>query len=199
MNRHSPQHPARRSSEAGLTLIETTIALLVLFVATAGLMNVGVVAVMTTENQGHLAARTTEYAQDKIEQLMSLKYADPTSDTISPNCLQYLVVAACTAGGAGLSAGGAAVGTAQTAGSTNFAVAAVNLYVDYLDVSGTPLGGKNDPHDTWYYQRRWSIAENAAHTMKTVTVVCRVRTAVGNLRSRIIADATLVTMKSSPF
>ena len=36
----------------------------------------GVVGMMTTENQGHLAARTTEYAQDKMEQLLVLAYGD---------------------------------------------------------------------------------------------------------------------------
>ena len=46
--------------------------------------SMGVVAMMTTENQGHLAARTTEYAQDKMEQLLVLSWGDSTSDTRLP-------------------------------------------------------------------------------------------------------------------
>ena len=60
------------SSQAGMSLLEVMIALGILLIASVGIMTMGTVAVSTTENQGHLAARTAEYAQDKIEQLNSL-------------------------------------------------------------------------------------------------------------------------------
>ncbi|HEY6972130.1 MAG TPA: hypothetical protein VJA94_23160, partial [Candidatus Angelobacter sp.] len=75
------QHNRKQHSEAGMTLMETVVALAMLLVVTLGVMNVAAIAVMTTENQGHLAARTAEYAQDKMEQLLALHYGDSTSDT----------------------------------------------------------------------------------------------------------------------
>ena len=47
----------------------------------AGLMSLAGLAISTTENQGHLAARTTEYAQDKMEQLWRWPTATRVSDT----------------------------------------------------------------------------------------------------------------------
>ncbi len=66
---------------AGFTLIETVFALMILMIVAAGVMPLALVAVKATENQGHLAARTTEYAQDKLEQLMALSYGDSVTDT----------------------------------------------------------------------------------------------------------------------
>ncbi len=58
-----------RKSQAGLTVMETVIALAMLVIVATGVMGLAAVAVSTTETQGHLAARTAEYAQDKMEQL----------------------------------------------------------------------------------------------------------------------------------
>ena len=70
-----------RNSESGLTLIELVIALALLLVVAVGVLSLGAIAMATTENQGHLMARTAEYAQDKMEQLLALKFCDATSDT----------------------------------------------------------------------------------------------------------------------
>ena len=110
----------RCTSEVGTTLIETTIACAILLVAMAGLMGMSSIATGLTENQGHLAARTTEYAQDKMEQLLALKYGDAQSDTT--------VFPATNSGGTGLAVGG----------SVNTAAPAAQ-YVDYLDQSGNLL------------------------------------------------------------
>ena len=196
MEMKSLSSPVRRGSEAGMTLIETAIALLILFIATAGLMGLGTVATIATENQGHLGARSTEYAQDKMEQLLSLAYGDPSSDTISSSCIQYLTTQNCAAGGSGLTPGGA------TINSTTHAVdfdTPVNNYVDYLDKDGKPLGGGTTPPGTWYYMRVWNITENAGLNLKTITVACRVRFVVGGPNARTLADAVLVSYKSKPF
>ena len=71
----------RKSSDAGSSLAETMVATALLLVVVGGLGSMGVVGMMTTENQGHLAARTTEYAQDKMEQLLVLAWGDSVSDT----------------------------------------------------------------------------------------------------------------------
>src|SRR5882724_8490663 len=65
-----------RSAQAGMTLIETMVALAILLIVAAGVIGIAAVAVSTTETQGHLAARTAEYAQDKMEQLLALKFCD---------------------------------------------------------------------------------------------------------------------------
>jgi len=70
-----------RPSQTGLSLLETMVALTILLIATVGLLSIGMMATSTTENRGHLAARTTEYAQDKMEQLISLAWGDPTTDS----------------------------------------------------------------------------------------------------------------------
>jgi hypothetical protein len=183
-----------------MTLIETCIALAVLFVVAAGLMGLGVIAVTTTENQGHLATRTAEYAQDKMEQLMSLKYGDGDdgpgtgSDTISPDCVMYLVVQDCGAGSGeyGLRAGG----------SLDFS-APVDSYVDYLDVLGTPLGGGAAAPDGWFYMRVWQIDDSDTDAtlpvgMKRITVSCRTNTTV-TMQSGDRLTSTLTTLKADPF
>src|SRR5437764_6334876 len=86
-----------RNPEHGLSLIETMFALSILLIVALGILPLGIIATTTTENQGHLMARTTEYAQDKLEQLLALSYGDLTSDTR---------VFPAGAGGTGLALGG---------------------------------------------------------------------------------------------
>src|SRR5689334_25134346 len=71
----------RRIRQAGISLIETMIALALLLIAAAGIMTMATVAMTTTETQGHLAARTAEYAHDKMEQLLDSHYLDTLNDT----------------------------------------------------------------------------------------------------------------------
>src|SRR5205814_8087770 len=62
--------------EAGTSLIEVMVALAILMIVSVGILSMALISMTTTENQGHLAARTTEYAQDKMEQLLGLSFAD---------------------------------------------------------------------------------------------------------------------------
>src|SRR5689334_24011647 len=111
------QSPHRRT-ERGISLVECMFAILLLTIVAIGLLPLGVLATVTTENQGHLMARTTEYAQDKLEQLLAISYGDVTTDT--------RLFPANSAGGTGLAVGG----------SSNPA-APVALYIDFLDVDGS--------------------------------------------------------------
>jgi Tfp pilus assembly protein PilV len=167
---------ARMRSEAGVTLIETTIAAAILLVAMLGLLSMGSLATIFTENHGHLEARTTEYAQDKMEQLLALAYSDSTSNTV--------VFPAAATGGTGLAVGGSINPSAP-----------VNGYVDWLGADGGLLGGGTTAPSTWQYQRVWQVTAPSAG-LKQITVVARVRTSVGNA---LQPKSTVVAMKSSLF
>ena len=136
------------AGEEGMTLIETMAALALLLVLMAGLMSVATVALKITENQGNLAARTTEYAQDKMEQLLALTFGDTISDT--------RVFPAAGAGGTGLTAPG---------GSSNPGAPVVG-YVDYLDLSGNILPAAAGPPPDWFYVRVWQITSPSVNLKK---------------------------------
>jgi len=164
--------------ETGFSLLETIMALTILLVVAVGLLPLGVVATTTTENQGHLTARTTEYAQDKLEQLLALAYGDTTSDT--------RVFPATDLNGSGLTVGGNADPAAP-----------VDLYVDYLDPNGTLLpsvGGV--PPATWFYMRAWSVA-NPSLNLKQITVTAVVRSGLGGAGT--LPQSTVSALKTFPF
>lgn len=166
---------AKKKLQAGISLIETMIALSLLLVAAAGIMTMATVAMTTTENQGHLAARTAEYAQDKMEQLLALQYPDGKTDTtVFPSVV--------TGAGTGLTPGGGLNPNAPVAG-----------YSDFVDKSGNPVAaGAN-----WQYVRVWQITENVALQLKTITVLTQVRYDVG--QGGILPKSALTCLKSSPF
>ncbi len=167
--------PARTE---GFTLVETVLALSLLTVVALGLLPLGVVATSTTENQGHLMARTTEYAQDKMEQLLALSYGDTTTDTRT--------FPSGSTGGTGLALGG-----------SDDPAAPVALYVDYLDINGTliPSAGTTAPTN-WYYKRVWRVASVGVN-LKRVTVTATVKSAVGSTGR--VPSATVAAIKTFPF
>ena len=166
----------RLQSERGTTLIETAIASGILLVVMAGLLGMAALATTYTENHGHLEARTTEYAQDKMEQLLAIAYTDQVSNTVT--------FPATPTGGTGLAVGG----SLDTA-------APVNGYVDWLKQDGSLLGGGATPPADWFYERVWQITSLAAG-MKLITVTSTVRSSVG---SALIPRSTVAALKSSQF
>ncbi len=177
-------HVRRLRDERGTTLIETTVACGILLVTMAGLMSMGTIATMHTENQGHLAPRTAEYAQDKMEQLLALAYTDQFSDTVAFPAVE--------SGGAGLSIGG----------STNTA-APVNRYVDWLAHDGSLLGGGAAAPSGWFYERVWQVtcasavcSQSPPSGIKRIAVTATVRSSVGGF---MLAKSTVVALKASQF
>lgn len=167
-----------RGSERGISIVECVFALSLMTVLALGLLPLGVMATLTTENQGHLAARTTEYAQDKLEQLLALAFGDQTTDT--------RVFPANDANGSGLLGGG-----------SSDPANPIDKYVDYLDVDGTlvPSNGGAEP-DGWFYKRVWSVTDVSA-TLKEITVTAIVKNAVGSAGR--VPQSTVTSRKTSPF
>lgn len=163
----------------GFTLLETVFALSILLIVAAGVMPLGLIAVKATENQGHLAARTTEYAQDKLEQLMALAFNDSATDT--------RLFPAEDEDGSGLTVGGSSDPDAP-----------VDLYADYLDADGNLLEDVDDNSTEWMYKRVWAVEIPAGTAnLKQITVTATVRVAaqggIGEVpRSTVTALKTLV-------
>ena len=169
----------RLTSEAGTTLVETMVATMILLILMSGLMGMAAIATSVTENQGHLGARTTEDAVDKMEQLLDLTYGDTQSNTT--------VFPSKNTGGTGLAVGG----------SSNPATPVVG-YTDYLDSSGnilcttaSPCGAT--PPTTWYYKRVWQISTPTAN-LKQITITTVVRSSVANA---VVSQATVSALKTN--
>jgi len=169
---------ARLKSEAGTTLIETMVATAILLILMAGLLGMAAIATSITENQGHLSARTTEYAVDKMEQLLDLTYGDTQSNTT--------VFPSTNSAGTGLAVGGSSDPAAPVVG-----------YADYLDSNGNmlctvaaPCAG---PPLTWYYKRVWQISIPSAN-LKQITVTTIVKRAVGGA---MVSRATVSALKTN--
>src|ERR1700726_2315836 len=171
MVRKSMYRVNHRPSQTGMSLLEVVIALAILLIVSVGIISMGGTAMLTTENQGHLAARATEYAQDKMEQLYSLSWGDTTTDTTTfpPSA----------SGGSGLTVGGSSdPNSPVTTPGTG--------YVDYLDISGQPTTSTGD----WFYIRVWQVSYPATTPtcvvsgatvpcLKQITVTAKVKRQVG--------------------
>jgi prepilin-type N-terminal cleavage/methylation domain-containing protein len=167
------------TNEKGFTLLETLVALALLLVVAAGVLPLGILAFSTSENQGHLASRAAEYAQDKMEQLLALSYGDSTSDT--------RVFPASSAGGKGLEIGG-----------SSSPATPVEKYVDYLDRDGVLLSSPagTAPPAGWYYKRVWQITQFRTN-LKQITVTATVQRSAGAWM--LNPTATVTALKTFPF
>lgn len=176
--------PAPGHSERGVTLLETVVALSLLLIIAMGLLPLGVVAISTTESEGHLVARVTEYSQDKMEQLLSLAYNDSVADTRARVATPF----GTATGGTGLTVGGSA--------DPNTPVA---LYVDYLDAMGTSVDGTGTAAPAgWFYRRVWQISLPAGTTgVKQIAVTTTVVRRVGSIGR--MPRTTVVSQKTFPF
>jgi type II secretory pathway pseudopilin PulG len=195
--------PSNRKNQAGMSMIETVMALAILLIVAAGVMVLAVIAVSTTETQGHLAARTAEYAQDKMEQLMALSFCDGgatgvngTDTTVFPAVPDGTANATGLAGCTAATIGNVPPGpppTPLTGGGLNTA-APVAGYVDYLDVTGNLVTAAQ----AWEYIRVWQISIPPGSVgMKQISVRAQARYAVGS--NGLVPTTTVVAMKTFPF
>ena len=169
----------RLGGETGTSLMEVMIASAILITLMAGLMSMMGVAIKTTENQGHLAARTTEYAQDKMEQLLALAFTDGVSDTRT--------FPATGSGGSGLAIGGSI--------DVNNPV---DLYTDYLDENGNLLASAGGAAPSgWFYKRVWKVEYvTGSTTLKKITVAAATSRGFGGAMT---PTSYLTVLKSFPF
>jgi prepilin-type N-terminal cleavage/methylation domain-containing protein len=159
--------------QQGFTLLEMMFATVILTIAAVGVFALFGSSMLISSTQGDHGTRTTEYAQDKMEQLMTLTFSDTASDPT-----QYPTA---SSGGVGLTAGG----------SINPATPASH-YVDYITADGTPSASSTNAA----YIREWLIADdsNSPHQIKTITVVVQ---KIAEARGMIIPSTTLVSQKGS--
>jgi len=166
-------------SARGFNLIETMIAMTVLLVGLVAVISVFTISISQNTNQGEFAMRNTQYAQDKMEQLLTLSFSDSTTNTT--------VYPPAATGGTGL---GVELTPGATKGSVNSA-SPVSGYVDYLDASGKLLASSSG----WFYKRQWSIALDSSSTLKTITVLATSKTVVGPGKTPV--STTLICYKSN--
>jgi type II secretory pathway pseudopilin PulG len=181
-------------SERGITLIETILAGAILTIVAAGLLPIFVVGIQATNQQGDIATRTTEYAQDKMEQLLSLSATNISSEGFNDGWTDTTVFPSnptgCTNSGTSICGLGGTMAASSTMGSIPPA-APVTHYVDYLDVNGNLLTTSTGA----YYTRQWKIVTDSTATLKTITVVVTSSQAAGFKGAP--PSTTLVSVKSS--
>ena len=185
-NRSLPGHRLRLSErrfrdrarfERGSALIETLVAAGLLIVVIVGLLPVFTMAVQTTYTQGDVSTRIAEYAQDKMEQLLSLNkdniisdgFNDGTTDTtVFPAAVNALEGSAtsCTGVSPNICGLGGTMAASSTVGSIPPA-APVTYFVDYLDANGNLLTSSTGA----YYTRQWQVSTDSTGNLKTITVV----------------------------
>lgn len=137
-------------------MLETLVAAAVMLIGICGVMSLFTVAALKNASQGTQASRCTEYAQDKMEQLMALQnFFDTWSDTtVVPTNT------ATTAGGTGLATGGSIYPNAPAVG-----------YKDYItEGSGTGAAIYATKQPNSAYVRQWNIAPTSDANVKTITV-----------------------------
>lgn len=161
-----------RQRQQGFTLLEMLFAVVILTIAAAGVFALFGYSMLLNSSQGDHGTRTTEYAQDKMEQLMTLNFSDTSSDPT-----QYPTA---SSGGHGLTAGGS-VNTASPATG----------YVDYVAADGTPTQSSTNAA----YIREWLVANdsNTPPQIKTITVKVQ---KIAEPNGTILPSTTLVSQKA---
>jgi len=176
----------KKRGARGVTLLETAVAAAILMFGIVGVASLFAVSSGKNKGSGEIATRTTEYAQDKMEQLLALSFADGATDTT--------VFPSNPLGGTGL---GGAMAASTTVGSINLS-SPLTGYVDYLDANGgllTAVSGSNAQPANAFYTREWTVATDSTGTLKTITVVVTARSASGG--GGIVPSTQLVSYKTN--
>jgi type II secretory pathway pseudopilin PulG len=165
-------------NERGFSILEVIIASAIMVIGISGLMALFAVAAAKNVQQGNQATRCTEYAQDKMEQLLALSYTDTTSQVVG----SVTIPNNCT--GCGLTPGGNVSPSSPVTG-----------YVDYVNpndtthtdgISGTAAGAQ--------YMREWLISPPNANQVMTITVFVKSQF-TADVSQQLAPSTTLVAVK----
>jgi hypothetical protein len=185
--------------DRGTTLIETMFAVLVSLFTITGLGGAVVQVTAISKDQGQEATRATVHAQDKMEALLALNFANCTKTSdVQPT---YCNTTGITASGwtQGLLSGGDMY-TLQT----ECPVSGLSVgYVDYLDSSGLPMTGNSCANlasaSGQYagYVRQWEISDvpTSGPAMKRISVAVYSLNQVSANKARPLVVLTSVLTK----
>lgn len=192
---NSPRRGARAPRDAGFSMVEVLVALLLLMVVATGVAALFGVALKATHGARDQTSSTV-LAEQKMEQLRALTWGFDTSGQMLPvtDTTTDLSQAAPTGAGQGLNPSPTDTLDTNTAG-----------YVDYLDKRGQWVGtGVAIPAGA-VYVRRWNIAPLPTNPNNTLVMQVLVTTALreANLdpaatgpRRRYSNDALIATVKT---
>jgi prepilin-type N-terminal cleavage/methylation domain-containing protein len=172
--RHAHRREFRpvRKAEAGMTLVELLIAMLILAIGLGGLTNVLVVA-MDTNNRNSKDTSATLLAQMVIEQ-MSAQHPNSNAPISVTDCAGNAWTIA-TTGGASPNGAGAALVTGSTSAGYGgidqtqaYANITTNYAMKYVDCGGTGNTGIPTTYDV-----RWNVMTINANYTRMITVSAR--------------------------
>ncbi len=164
--------PVRK--DRGISLLETMIASLIALMVVTGLGFTVFVAMVTNRNQGAETTRLTALADEKIEELVRLKFTDTTTNTTLILDSGWSIGLTASPAGEDQNMLTACPGSGPPTADTG--------YIDLLDVNGTAPSPSdkcanlmstpsfNKTGQGWAYQRRWKITD-VTSTLKQITVV----------------------------
>jgi hypothetical protein len=162
------------SRQAGSTLIEAMIAIVVLMVCVTGILSIFPLSAQQNATIGEEGTRSVEYAQDKMEQLLAVPFTGGEKWDITEGFIDQL-----NASGTGTGAGGGVPST--TYGSIDPANPVAG-YVDYCDVNGVWTGAGNPNTNPAVYARQWSITDDATGNIKTISVLAYAKSSLGGAK-----------------
>lgn len=168
------------SSDSGVTLAETMIAVLVALIGVFSIGSLIFQATVTNKNQGTEVTRATIYAQDKIENLLALNFASCTQSAASQPSTCNTTGLTASGWTQGLLAGGAISPNQTTCPTSGSSVG----YVDFLDVNGAQLAGSScSAVTTNAYTRMWQITDvtTGGPYQKQITVAVWSQAAIGQV------------------
>jgi type II secretory pathway pseudopilin PulG len=149
-----------RSSERGMSLIESMIATVVIMVGLTAVLGLFTVGMAHNQAHGNLASRATTFGQAKMEDLLNIPFGNASTNTA--------VFPPTPTGGNGL----CNLLATQSCGSVDPAAALNNGYSDYLDYDGTTVTSTQmcGAQLCWFYRRQWFIQADTTGNLKTITV-----------------------------
>jgi hypothetical protein len=140
----------RLKDQSGMTLVESLMAITILFVGLLGMAQVLALSLMASKTHGRDAGKTTAHARQIMEELVALEFDDTTTNlAMNP---PY------TSDGVGLTAGGSV-----------YPADPIDGYSDNLGLHGARISWGSA-----YYIRQWQIIDDATNpNVKTIMVSVR--------------------------